>query len=159
MRRLSTNSWRRGIPEMHRIPRSRRREDELGLSLGYAFWDESRKVFRMWWPETGLEPLRPNGICNLYILNNEESGESARMPGCAFNLLSNIASDSGRGANRFQGTQMTRYHRSSGASENGPNQKSLPLEAIVGQQQGRARKSNIDRLGRSRTSCSFARRE
>jgi hypothetical protein len=43
-----------------------------------------------WWPETGSESVRPFRICNLNIIKNEESGKSARMPACAFNLLSNF---------------------------------------------------------------------
>jgi len=47
------------------------------------------KLLKMWWPETGSESLCSFRICNLHIPNSDESGESTRIPGCAFNLLSN----------------------------------------------------------------------
>ena len=49
-----------------------------------------RKFVEKWWPEMGSESLWSFGICNLHILHSEESGESARMSQCAFNLLANF---------------------------------------------------------------------
>ena len=51
-------------------------------------------MLKKWWPERGSESLWSFRICNLHILNGDENAESARIPGCAFNLLANFGSGS-----------------------------------------------------------------
>jgi hypothetical protein len=84
-----------------------------------------------WWPESGSEPLWSIRICNLHILNSEENAESARIPACAFNLLSNTHGPSYSSGPAIHSRQTADAISLKAAVQprSGPSEKSLPARS------------------------------